>query len=422
MKQYKKNIYLIIFLICGILITGCAYFSIGQRDNVEEITTRLQNDKELKIYNSSVIMGKVISNSDFNYPVMVIAHPLTFTNTTPTDFVILKKAGTFMLYLPEGQFHIYTITDFNNNAVFEQNEVSGVYKNKQKINLRTGEVRKGINIESGDSSSRSMSYPQKLFIKDDFDALTYQAANGQLMKIYDETFSMANAEAGQWRPSVFMKAFGANIYFAEKYDPNKIPVLFVHGVGGTPQNWVYFLMRLDRKRYQPWFYYYPSGIRLTLSSRLLFEKLIELKKKYKFNKMCITAHSMGGLVTRSLLTQYNFKKYDNFVKLYITFATPWSGFESADYSLTFAQKKLPNWLDVGSRSAFIKRTLRADLPPETPYYLFYGKRDTVAKGRALDERAYRSSKGKFGFNCDHDTILSNRKVFEKYNEILGNEL
>ena len=218
-----------------------------------------------------------------------------------------------------------------------------------------------------------------------------------------------------------MKAYGAGIYLLEKYDPQKIPILFVHGAEGSPQNWVYFLIRLDRTRYQPWFFYYPSGIRMPLATKLLYENLIDLWKQYQFSHLCITAHSMGGLITRSLVTKYNFKKHNDFIKLYVTLATPWSGFESADQSQQLSIRHLPVWQDVGPKSSFIRRTLRAPLPDNISYYLFYGKADTVSKGRALDQRAYNSAKGKFGFDYDHDTILSAKEVFLKYNQILRNE-
>ncbi len=51
-----------------------------------------------------------------------------------------------------------------------------------------------------------------------------------------------------------------------------------------------------------------------------------------------------------------------------------------------------------------------------------GKEDKVSKGRALDERAAAGAYEKLAFDCDHDSILSYRKVFIKFNEILEKEL
>ena len=89
--------------------------------------------------------------------------------------------------------------------------------------------------------------------------------------------------------------------------------------------------------------------------------------------------------------------------------------------MTYSFKKLPSWYDLGRRSSFIKRVMRARLPSHVSYYLFYGKQDKVTKGTAIDERVFAEAKGRFGFQCDHETILSDRNVFDQYDEILKKE-
>jgi len=90
-------------------------------------------------------------------------------------------------------------------------------------------------------------------------------------------------------------------------------------------------------------------------------------------------------------------------------------------AFTVPSKKLPVWYDVISASTFISRVLRAKLPPHVNYYLFYGRDDSVAGGKALDERVYEGAKEKFGFDVDHNSILTDRKVFAKFREVLAKE-
>ncbi len=419
-KTITPTVLLILFLFC---INSCAYFDIQSRDNFKkEGSAGDSGNKAASVYNSCVIMGKVICKSEEDYPVSVIAYPLSFTNKTLVDYIILDRAGPFMIYVPEGRYVIYAVCDIDNDSVFETDEVSGIYKDGKEIFVENGEIKKDIDITVSRNNTGKIQFPRELQIQDDFDTAIYAGGNGQVKKIYDEMFSPENAAAGWWSPSSFMKAYGANIYFTEQYDPGKIPVLFVHGAKGSPQDWVYFLIRLDRNRYQPWFFYYPSGMRLSLSSRILYEKLADLKKKYGFETICVAAHSMGGIVTRAMLTNHDFSKNINFVKLYITFATPWTGYTSADKGITYSFKKLPSWYDLGRRSSFIKRVMRARLPSHVSYYLFYGKQDKVSKGTAIDERVFVEAKERFGFQCDHETILSDRNVFDQYDEILKKEL
>lgn len=405
---------LIVFFFCA-----CGYYNIQQRDNVVSHNP-LREEGEIAgaIYNSAILMGEVMSREEYDYPVLVVAYPLSFSSEPIQDYIILDRAGPFMMYVPEGKYLLYAISDFNNDTFFEDTEVSGIYNNGEEILIRKGDVRKGIQLITDIHTAQQISFPRKWSLQDDANAITYMGNKGQVRKLYDEIFSMKNAEVGLWKPSVFMKAYGANIYFMEAYDPRKIPVLFVHGAGGSPQNWVYFRIRLDRTRYQPWFFYYPAGIRLSLAARILYENLISLKHQYGFDQMALTAHSMGGLVTRALLTDPEFRKELSFINPYVTFAVPWSGFDAADTAIRYSDKKLPSWFDVGTRSAFGKRIMRARLPESVNYYLFYGKRDRIAQGKAMDDRAFQEAKGHFGFDCDHDTILSDPDVFHQFDTIL----
>jgi len=414
MKHLAHHISPVVF---ALLITGCAYFSIESRDNIREGPNSAQEKGGGPVYNSCVIMGEVESTSEISHPTLIIAEPLSKPEKELTNFVILEKPGPFMLYVPEGEYRIYAVADFNDDAIFQKNEISGVYSRGKEISIESGDVIGNISFHAHTQHQKGAVLRREFEIRDDFSTVTYQGENGKVANIYDEAFSLQNASVGFWAPTRFMRALGANIYLLEEYDPHKIPVLFVHGAEGSPQTWVYFLIRLDRDRYQPWFYYYPSGIRLSLASKLLYMNLTELSKHYPFKRMCITAHSSGGLVTQSLLTRYDLQKADNLAILYITLATPWTGFVSADMSMSFSYKKLPVWLDVASKSPFLKRTLRAELPSNVSHYLFYGKQDTVSEGSALDERVYAGTKGKYGFGYDHNSILSEREVFLKYKDL-----
>ncbi|MBA4366878.1 MAG: hypothetical protein C0403_04490 [Desulfobacterium sp.] len=422
-KKWSHGLQILLILLFVFSAWACGFFTIQQRDSaVAESPAREEGEATGTFYNSALLMGEVISKEEYDYPVMVIAYPLSFSSDPIQDYIILDHAGPFMMYVPEGKYRLYAISDSNNDTFFEGSEVSGICNNGEEILIRKGEVRKGLRLVTDIKAAQKIQFPREFSFRDDINAITYLGKNGQVRKIYDEMFSLKNAEVGLWKPSSFMKAYGANIYFMEKYDPEKIPVLFVHGTQGSPQNWVYYWIRLDRKRYQPWFFYYPAGMHLSLASRILYENLISLKQQYGFDRIALTAHSIGGFVTRAMLIDPEFRKELSFVKLYVTFATPWSGFDSADTAVRFSLKKLPNWFDVGTRSAFGKRIMRARLPESINYYLFYGKQDKIAQGKAIDDRVFAEAKGHFGFDCDHETILSDRKVFEQFDRILGQEL
>src|SRR6266699_2708348 len=100
----------------------------------------------------------------------------------------------------------------------------------------------------------------------------------------------------------------ARIIRFEPYNPNKTVVLFVHGLMDTPVTWVPMLndLRGDldfRRNYQIWFYSYPSGYPYPYCATILRNELDAIEKKYPLRKpMVVVAHSMGGCITRTLLT------------------------------------------------------------------------------------------------------------------------
>src|SRR5438105_3994938 len=94
----------------------------------------------------------------------------------------------------------------------------------------------------------------------------------------------------------------------EPYNPNKTVVLVIHGLMDTPATWVPLLndLRSDkdiRHNYQFWFYSYPSGYPYPYSALILRQELDAIEKKFpRHKKMVVVAHSMGGSITHTLLT------------------------------------------------------------------------------------------------------------------------
>jgi len=100
----------------------------------------------------------------------------------------------------------------------------------------------------------------------------------------------------------------ARVARLEPYNPNKTVLLVIHGLMDTPVKWVPMVndFRGDpdfRRNYQVWFYSYPSGYPYPYSATILRKELDAIEKKYPLRKpMVVVAHSMGGCITRTLLT------------------------------------------------------------------------------------------------------------------------
>src|SRR5437660_4039515 len=100
----------------------------------------------------------------------------------------------------------------------------------------------------------------------------------------------------------------ARVARLEPYNPNKTVLLVIHGLMDTPATWVPMLNDLRgekdmRRNYQFWFYSYPSGYPYPYSAAILRQELDAIEKKFPLRKpMVVVAHSMGGSITHTLLT------------------------------------------------------------------------------------------------------------------------
>ncbi len=100
----------------------------------------------------------------------------------------------------------------------------------------------------------------------------------------------------------------ARVVRLEPYNPNKAVVLVLHGLMDTPATWTPMVndLRSDkeiRRNYQFWFFSYPSGYPYPYSALILRQELDAIEKKYPLQRpMVLIGHSMGGCISRTLIT------------------------------------------------------------------------------------------------------------------------
>jgi pimeloyl-ACP methyl ester carboxylesterase len=101
----------------------------------------------------------------------------------------------------------------------------------------------------------------------------------------------------------------SGLYLLEPYDPNRIPVVFVHGLLSSGFTWLNVIngVRSDaeiRKRYQFWVFFYPTGNPILYSALRLREDLALAQKKYGLQHgIVLIGHSMGGILCRLQATE-----------------------------------------------------------------------------------------------------------------------
>ncbi|HSJ02813.1 MAG TPA: hypothetical protein VK956_10190 [Verrucomicrobium sp.] len=200
-------------------------------------------------------------------------------------------------------------------------------------------------------------------------------ALGEVASLDEPRFAPKEGGNGLWRPLEFLTNSTPGIYFTEPYDPARIPVLFVYGIGGSPQDWKYFIDHFDRKRHQLWFYHYPSGMRLGRVSNAMTEGLRLLKQQHGFSQCYVVAHSMGGLVSRPAIVEAVTAEGGgdgNFIPRFVSISTPWGGHQAAASGIRHLKTPVPSWIDVCPGSDYLLKLYNTPLPKGTSHDLIYG--------------------------------------------------
>ncbi|MCA9285018.1 MAG: alpha/beta fold hydrolase [Phycisphaerales bacterium] len=102
------------------------------------------------------------------------------------------------------------------------------------------------------------------------------------------------------------------LYMVEPFDPERIPVIFIHGLISSPVVWRDMVNDLwsdprIRARYQFWYFLYPTGQPFAISAAALRGAIEQVRAAVDpgrtstaFDQMVLVGHSMGGLIARRL--------------------------------------------------------------------------------------------------------------------------
>jgi pimeloyl-ACP methyl ester carboxylesterase len=202
----------------------------------------------------------------------------------------------------------------------------------------------------------------------------------------------------------------------------------VHGINGTPANFRTLIERMDKGRFQPWVYYYPSGAALPGVADHLTQTMRKLELQYGFKRFVVVAHSMGGLVSRGFLQRYRAGGGKAEIPLFVSIATPWGGHKGAELGVKTAPAVVRVWIDMAPGSEYLKSIYEKD--PGVPHYLMFSYRQgglslgeandgTVTVASQLRAAAQQGAMRVEGFNESHMSVLESSAVAARLNELLG---
>jgi pimeloyl-ACP methyl ester carboxylesterase len=313
----------------AVLLTGCALVSMNK-----EVTT-LSNE-------ATVLQGEVSAEGWGGRPIVVVlSREAEAGRLHRVDFRLLYAPGSFLFVVREGSFQLAAFEDRDGDLAYEPGDPAAVWGEPSDFTLKGNEERTGFDL--GPLSPR-VRLGERFDISGESGAtrLTLLQENlGAVVSLDDRRLSSEMGAKGLWKPREYLLEVGAGIFFLEPYDPDKIPVLFVHGIAGSPSQFRYLIDSLDPERYQPWLFAYPSSFPLAYVGRVLNEMLKILHQRHDFERLDVVAHSMGGLVARAFINEYILEGHHHYLRHFVTLSTPWNGADVATY-----YRKPPSALEV----------------------------------------------------------------------------
>jgi pimeloyl-ACP methyl ester carboxylesterase len=151
------------------------------------------------------------------------------------------------------------------------------------------------------------------------DATSVRIGETQVALEYEPTAALAFGLT-EWRPWDFERAgflsgdFGGDdargLSMLGPYDPERIPVVLVHGTASSPGRWAEMINHLRSDRtlladYQFWIFQYNTGNPIPFSAGLMRQSLLDLVQELdpegddeNLRQMVVVGHSQGGLLAK----------------------------------------------------------------------------------------------------------------------------
>jgi pimeloyl-ACP methyl ester carboxylesterase len=364
----------------------------------------------------------------------------------PVDTFVRTQPGSFAFAVAPGRYRLGAYEDRDRNRHLDPGErkrgigagallVVGPGEVAREDLLLAAEAPSGPELtESIDVFGLVARTPRE---QQEFSFWAWSAQGELCTELRDARFGQASADRGLWQITDFVNERLAGIYFLSPYDPKRIPVLYVHGIAGTPQQFLPLIEDLDTEHFQPWFYFYPSGLPLDRVAHHLATLLKQLQVEHDFDELAIVAHSMGGLVSRAAILEYEREAGRKDVRLFITISTPWGGQASAEGAANARIELPPVFQDMSPSSAFLRELFHDDaapdgarkLGPEVEFDMLFGyhmsSRSSVANDGVVTlasqtrPEAQAQAKSLRAVDAGHVDILSNPETLTRVARLLA---
>jgi len=415
-------------------LTSCSYlqhtFKQAGYENQFKNSSKKSVQKHLLTSETFFVYGEVFDkhNVSRNYPLAVAAMSKLDEGLELVDITHqVRKNSFYGLHLPSGEYQILTLADSNGDGLYTTSEIVAVFSlHLDNVTYPYG-VAGDLNIVIDSSYSPVFQTSLQIPVQAPIIEKVQQSVffpKGTIRKPDDPIFSETNAMLGMYSPADFMEQAPMMFYALEEDFIHKIPIVFVHGIGGTVTQFYPIIEKLDRQRYKPWFFFYPSGADLEKLSNLFYKIFLsgELVGIDNRTPLIVVAHSMGGVVVRKAINFYHDDPEENKIRLFVSIATPFGGHPDAKMGIENAPLVLPSWYNMNPDGKFIRSLYSKQIPDFIEHHLFYAFNNSstlklgensdgvVPLSSQLHPLAQEQSIRQYGFNQTHTSILQDNEM------------
>lgn len=384
-------------------VGGCAFFElVRQADRIQRGVATVQGEVRAEPFDDGAAL------------VLVLSRDAPPGERHPVDVRLFRKPGPFLFVLAPGRYEIAAYEERTGDLVYCSGDP--VWLSDEALTVAAGDRIQGLVLAPRPGSS---TLPARFDLNKETGATALSPTVeqlGEVVSLDDPRLSLEMGRMGLWRPGDYLEELEAGLFFLEPYDEHKTPVLFVHGIGGGPVQFRPLIESLDRSRYQPWLFAYPSALPLSMIANGLHQMMDALDRMYAFERVYIVAHSMGGLVARGFVNEYTAAGYGDYLRLMVTIATPFAGHAGARL---FPGEDPPTDAPLGSGEPLSESAAVAQ--PSASGVLHLSWRDmkpgppgdgVVTLSSQLREEAQREAQSQRGFALDHDAVLESPALSE----------
>jgi pimeloyl-ACP methyl ester carboxylesterase len=375
-RSCNKRVLIAALLAC--MVTACAGGGyLGFYTRKAHWQTTFENLPSMSALNrlapeeSLVLSGRIVRLQKRQEPLLLAAVSNQYRRNEKVALVQLPASGdAYTTFLPQGDYELLVFADLDENKDFEWNELVG----RTAVTVSPDHARGGAVME-GPPITVDFDQPGKV----DFHlSETVRPTSYVYASLTDEFFDPKYGATGLYNPSELIAHIQGFFFGLEDYNEKKTMVLFVHGISGTPRDWEYMVSGMDRTRFQPFFFYYPSGLPLDKLGTLLAQFIGSVDKaKNGGCRIVLVAHSMGGLVALSAINKLSEEGLPSALRMYCTFSTPYAGDEIARKGIEMAPVVVPVWRDIAADSEFLRDLTSRPFPKQLPYYLYFSYHDSL---------------------------------------------